>query len=73
LDTGVEKSVVELLCKIVQTQEVNEDDEKPSFKIYLKYALRCLTMCLRSRVALNILISQKVSFILLLAYIQHDS
>lgn len=58
---AVNRSIVELLMKVIQSQKVKDNDENPEFKVYLKYAMRCLTMCLRSKVALDILLGSKVS------------
>lgn len=60
LDTAVNRGAVELLSKLIQTQSVKENEPNPDFKVYLKYALRCTTMCLRSKIALEVFISTKV-------------
>ncbi|CAI2384862.1 unnamed protein product [Moneuplotes crassus] len=69
LDLGVNRGAVELLCKTIQTQTVSEDNPNPAFKVYLKYSLRCMTMCLRSKVALEIFLESKQTFNTILDFI----
>jgi hypothetical protein len=40
LDLAINRNMVELLMKMIQTQKVEEDEPNPEFKVYLKYALR---------------------------------
>lgn len=57
---AINRDVVEMLMKIIQNQEAKDGEENPEFKVYLKYAMRCLTMCLRSKTALDIFLQSKV-------------
>lgn len=69
LDMAINRNIMSLLMEIIQTQQVQENEPNPEFKVYLKYAMRCLTMCLRTRTGLDTFLASKKTFNLILDYL----
>ena len=69
LDLAISRNFVDLLMDIIKNQVVNENDPEPEFKIYLKYALRCLALCLRTKTGLDAFLSSKITFNRILDFI----
>jgi len=63
------RSGLELFMKVIQMQQVSEDEPNPEFKVFLKYAMRCVAMCLRTRTAVNIFLHSKTTFNMILDFI----
>lgn len=50
LEKSLETSVMESLVQLLELRDETRDEEQP---IYLKYAIRCMTSCVRSQNGIN--------------------
>ena len=69
LDLAIDRNFVDMLMDIIKNQKVEEDNPNIEFKIYVKYALRCLSLCLRTKTGLESFLSSKATFNKILDFI----
>lgn len=62
LDMAINRNLVDLLMDLCRTQEIIEDRPDQPIRVYLKYCLRLLALCLRTQKGLDIFLDSKITF-----------
>ena len=62
LDMAINRNLVDLLMDLVRTQDIVEDKPDVPLRVYLKYCLRLLALCMRTQKGLDVLLSSKLTF-----------